>query len=65
VLDGSSVRRCQTTFYYMAVLFISRMSFLAPTLDDADPHFALMMMITPSFYLHLVEVADQDPASNL
>jgi len=36
----------------MAVLFISivRMPFLAPTLDDAEMFFALM--ITSGFYLH-------------
>jgi len=37
------------------------MPFLAPTLDNTDPLFALA--ITPGFYLHHVEVADQDPAS--
>jgi len=43
----------------MAVLFIStgRMPFLAPTLDSADPLFALVM--PPEFYLHHVEVTDQ------
>jgi len=48
---------------YMAVLFIviGRMPFLAPTLDNADPLVALV--ITLGFYLHHVEVADQDPAS--
>jgi len=48
---------------YMAVLFISfrRMPFLTPTLDNADPLFALV--ITPGFYVHQVEVADQNPAS--
>jgi len=48
---------------YLAVLFISidRMPFLAPTLDNADPLFALV--ITAGFYLHHVEVADQDQAS--
>jgi len=35
--------------------------FLAPTLDIADPLFALMM--TPGLYLPHLEVADQDPAS--
>jgi len=37
------------------------MPFLAPTIDNADPFFALMK--TPGFYLHHVDVADQDPAS--
>jgi len=32
----------------------------APTLDNADPLFAL---ITLRFYPHHIEVADQDPAS--
>jgi len=47
----------------MAALFISigRMPFLAPTLDNADQLFVLVM--TSSFYLHHVEVANQDPAS--
>jgi len=36
--------------------------FLAPTLDSADPLFALVT--TPGFYLNRVKVADQDPASN-
>jgi len=36
------------------------MSFLTPTLDNADPLFALV--VTPGFYQHHVEVADQDPA---
>jgi len=44
----------------MAVLFIFviRMPYLASTLDNVDPHFALV--ITPGFYLHDVE--DQDLA---
>jgi len=37
------------------------MCFLAQTLDNADPLFALVE--TPGFYLHRVEVTDQDPAS--
>jgi len=37
------------------------MFYLAPTLNDADPLFALV--ITPSFYLRNIEVVDQDPAS--
>jgi len=43
----------------MAALIIStdRMIFLAPTFDNADPLFALV--ITPGLYLHHVEVADQ------
>jgi len=51
------------TFGYIAGLFIAigRMPFLAPTLDNADPLFALV--ITLRFYLHHVEVADQDQAS--
>jgi len=47
----------------MAVIFISTgwMPFLVQTLDNADPLVALM--VTPGFYLHHVEVADQDPDS--
>jgi len=47
----------------MAILVISigRMSFLVPTLDNADPLFALV--ITPGFYMHHVEVVDQYLAS--
>jgi len=47
----------------MAALFISvsRMPLLAPTLDNVDPLFALV--IAPGLYLQHVEVADQDPAS--
>jgi len=37
------------------------MPFLAPTLDNPDPLFALG--ITPGFYLHHVERVHQDPAS--
>jgi len=37
------------------------MPFLAPTLDNADILFTLVL--TKGFYLHHVEVADQDPAS--
>jgi len=49
---------------YMAVLFIlfDQMPFIVPTLDNAYPLFALV--ITPGFYLHHVEVANQDPASD-
>jgi len=36
---------------------------LTPTLDNADPLFALV--IISSFYLHHVEVVDQDPGSQL
>jgi len=48
---------------YTAVLFIfiGQMPLLAPILDNADPLFALL--ITPGFYLHHVEVADQRQAS--
>jgi len=48
----------------MAVFFISidRMPFLAPTLDNTDPLLALV--ITPGFYEHPVELADQDSASD-
>jgi len=49
---------------YMAVLFISigRMPFRLPTLDNADPVYA--PMITPCFYLHHLDVADQDRAGD-
>jgi len=47
---------------YVTVLFISicRIPFLAKTLDNADPLFALV--ITPDFHIDLqpVDVADQD-----
>jgi len=51
------------TSVYTAVFRISigPLAFLEPTLDNADPLFALV--ITRGFYLHHVEVADQDPAS--
>jgi len=47
----------------MVVLFfyIGQMPFLAPSLDNADPLFVLV--ITPGFCLHHVVVVDQDPAS--
>jgi len=46
----------------MAALFISigRMPFWPPTLDNALSRFALV--IAASFYLHHIEVADQDQA---
>jgi len=49
---------------YIAVLFISigRMPFLAPTLDNTDPLFALVVHQV-SIDLHHLEVVDQDPAS--
>jgi len=43
------------------VISIGELSLLAPTLDSADPLFALVKI--PGFYLHNVEGADQDPAS--
>jgi len=43
------------------LIFIGRMPFLAPTLEDVDPLLALV--ITPGFYLHQVEVANQDQTS--
>jgi len=45
----------------LVFVFIGRMPFLAPSLDNANPLIALVM--TPGFYLHHVEVEDQDPAS--
>jgi len=59
-----TIFRYQTTSSYNSSdLFISidRITFLSPTLDNAYPHFALV--ITPCFYLHQVEVVDEDPAS--
>jgi len=38
------------------------MPFLVPSLDNAEMLFA--MVILPGFYLHHVEVVDQDPASD-
>jgi len=48
---------------HMAVsfIYIGRMPFLTPTLDNAEPLFALLLI--PGFFLHQVEVADQQPAS--
>jgi len=43
------------------IISIDRMLFIAPILDNAYPLFALV--IKPRFYLHDVQVADQDPAS--
>jgi len=47
-----------TRFY----LFLTRMSFLASTLYNADPLFTLV--IAPGFFLHHVEAMDQDRASD-
>jgi len=54
----------EVTSGYIAVLFISigRIPYLAPTLDNADPLFALVIVI-PCFHLHQLEVANQDPVS--
>jgi len=50
---------------FLAILFMSigRMPFLAQTLDIAYLLFALV--IKPGFYLHHVEVADQDALTQL
>jgi len=40
---------------------IGRMPFLAPTLNNANPLYDLVM--TQGLYLHHLEVADQDSAS--
>jgi len=37
---------------------INEMHFLAPTLDNADPLFAVVIM--PGFYMNQVELADLD-----
>jgi len=60
VLDGFQLSKRHLA---MAVLFTSydRMPLLAPTFDNADPLFTLV--ITSGFYLHHVEAANQDPAS--
>jgi len=58
-----TVHSCQTTSGNVTILFIfiDRMIFQAPTLDNADP--LLVAVITPGFYVRHIEVADQDPAS--
>jgi len=43
------------------LIYIGWMPFLVPTLDNVDPLFA--PVIAPGFYLHHVEVVDQDSAS--
>jgi len=62
VLDGSfsDVKRHLVIWQFL-VISIRRLSFLAPNLDNTQPLLALV--ITPGFYLHLVEVAEQDTAS--
>jgi len=46
---------------YMAFhISIGQMLFLAQTLDNVDPLCA--PVITTDFYLHYIEVPDQDPA---
>jgi len=59
-----TVPRLKKTSGYGAILFILivQISFLAPTLDNTDPFFALV--IAPGFYLHHIEVADRGPASS-
>jgi len=54
----------KNTSDYMAILFLSicLLPFLTSKIDNPDPLFALV--ITPGFYLHPVDVADQDPASD-
>jgi len=47
-----------TSGYMAKKMSIDRI--LAPTLDNADPLFVLL--ITPGSYLHHIEAADQDPA---
>jgi len=37
--------------------------FLAPNLDNADSLCDRNLVTTPDFYLHQVEVTDQDPTS--
>jgi len=50
-----------TSGYGTFFISIDWMPILLPTLDDADPLFALR--VTPGFNLHRVEVTDQDSAS--
>jgi len=39
---------------------------LTPSIDNVDPLIPLVaLVITPCFYLHYLEVADQDPASTM
>jgi len=56
------------TSRYTAVLVISigrmHLHLLAPTLDD-DTDYLFALVIAPSFYLHQIEVVDQDPASGI
>jgi len=47
--------------YGIFVISINQMPFPAQNLDTADPLFTLV--IIQGFYLHHVEVANQDPAS--
>jgi len=56
-----TVVKTTAILYDSLVFFIGRMRFLVSFLDNADPLFALV--ITPGFYLHHLEVADQDSAS--
>jgi len=59
-----TIQSCQNDIWLYDSFFIFRdwMPFLAPTLDDADPD-ALRPGDTPGFYLHHIEVEDQEPAS--
>jgi len=55
------VKRHHSSYITIFVISNGWMTFLAPTFNNADPLFALV--ITPDFYLHHVKVADQDRAS--
>jgi len=61
----STVPKCQTTSGYMAPLFLSigRMLCRVPTPDDIGPLFFALMR-TQCFYLHQVDVANQNSASS-
>jgi len=60
--DHKPGHNCHIIGYMTIVfIFIGLMLFLEKTLDNAYPLFALV--ITTGFYLHHVEVADQNTAS--
>jgi len=70
-MDGSQLSKTQLIVWQFICISIGRMPFLASTLDNADPLFALvittpqvsLLMRTQVIYVHHVEVADQDLAS--
>jgi len=67
LLDGSQMSNDKLRhlfiwhlFYLALFIYIGRMPFLTPTVDNNYPLFTLE--IAPCLYMHHVEVADQDPA---